>query len=215
MWVLLPRGCGPFLESLERFVGFIFLTSSSRVCINLDWPHSFHHMAFELNEDELKELTDAFKQTPKDELPRTTTGLQEFVDKYVNVASTVATVIDAALDDDKQLTQEVLESAGVMIRPTQDLSRKEIELHMAGLWDRSLDVQQYEDTKNSYIGSKFILWYVYSMIDCIKIQFFVEGWMRCFLKPNSCRIGWFKKKRELTTYRLLIPMNSRTPHKKT
>lgn len=168
-------------------------------------------MAFDLNEEELQELTNAFKHCPKEELPCTTTALQEFVDKYVNTPSTVANVIEAAIDDDKQLTQEILENAGVMIRPVPDASRKEIQLHMAGLWDSSLDMQQYEDTKNSYIGSKFILWCVYAITDCIKMpSFFVEGWMRCFLKPNSCRIGWFKKKRELITYRLLIPMNSRT-----
>ena len=106
---------------------------------------------------DLAKLKEAFKQAFADGEPplKTTEQLQEFVDDKLGIVSKL--VSSAA--EDKPLTQIMLENAGVQIRSQcDDYSPVQMQLQMVGMWDSKLDLEQYADTQNSYIGSKFIEW---------------------------------------------------------
>ena len=110
-----------------------------------------------MDKDDLLKLKEAFKQASERGKPplKTTADLQEFVDDKLGI---VSKLVSSAVED-KLITQIMLENAGVQIRSQcDDYSTVQMELQMMGMWDSKLDLKQYEDTKNSYIGSKFIEW---------------------------------------------------------
>ena len=114
-------------------------------------------MAVELTKEQLREISDRLSLLPADERPKTSEELQKFVDKSTGV---VSTAVDTAIDENKHLTQRMLEAAGVLIRsPIQEITTEEMQLRHQGLWHHSEDMEKYEDTKNSYLGSKFIQWF--------------------------------------------------------
>jgi len=115
-------------------------------------------MAVELTEKQLIAMSKTLKRLPTDERPKTSEELQKFVDESTGV---VSKAVDTAIDDSKHLTQRMLEAAGVVIRsPIQEVTTEEMKLRHQGLWHHSEDIEKYEDTKNSYLGSKFIQWMV-------------------------------------------------------
>lgn len=112
---------------------------------------------------ELANLSAAFQQCEDDKLPKTIDQLQEFVDEKLGV---VPTIINAAKKN--KLTLAMLESAGVQFRQkSKEHSNNWMELHSAGLWQSSEDAQRFEDSKNSYIGTKFIEWYIFSSVQAL------------------------------------------------
>ena len=115
-------------------------------------------MAVDLTEGQLVEISERLKNCPSKERPKTSEELQKFIDKSTGV---VKEAVETAIDEDKHLTQRMLEAAGVIIRsPIQEITTHERRLRLQGLWHHSEDVVKYEDTKNSYLGSKFIQWFV-------------------------------------------------------
>lgn len=103
---------------------------------------------------DLRDLTAALQNCDHDKLPKTVDQLQHFVDDNLGV---VSAVVKAAKSN--ALTLTVLNCAGVTLRQkSAEQSEQQRELQLAGLWQSNEDEKRYEDSKNSYLGSKFIEW---------------------------------------------------------
>ena len=76
------------------------------------------------------------------------------------------------------------------------------ELQMAGLWQSNEDAQRYEDSKNSYLGSKFIEWcfckrlsFVILRIDQVEFSRFVAR-AHAFSLTVRIMLGWWGRNAE-------------------